>query len=480
MKKTPQGATMRAVSKKPKSTSSDHSKTKDRHLSADNPKDQKQNQNLNLNQKKIQKITFTQYEKLIIALLAFIQFTVVLGFMIMAPLGTILMETMHISPSEFSLLVAVYAVSAGTSALVSSVVADNFDRKKYMLFFYTGFVIGTFLCGLAPTYETLLAARVVSGLFGGVIASISLAIIADLFPYQVRGRVMGYIMAAFSVSQVMGLPLGMFIATHWDWHLPFIIIGAMAVPVGFLILFRMKPITGHLGAHRDQKVHRRMLKIFFKKNHVEAFAATALLTSGGFMLMPFASTFSEHNLGLTRDQISLVYFATGIASMFAGIIAGYLSDMIGKYAMFVWGSIIAVIITLYYTRLGLTPLWVVIGLSAILFVGVSARMVSAQALMSAVPDAPDRGSFMALNASVQQYSGAIASIIAGLIVIQTGKGELKHYEILGYVVSFTMLATALFMYRLHVRFAERGDEPPLEFEAVVVDDASDSSRLARR
>ncbi|CAG1773108.1 partial Purine efflux pump PbuE, partial [uncultured bacterium] len=324
--------------------------------------------------------------------------------------------------------------------------------------FYTGFVVGTLFCGLAPTYETLLAARIFTGLFGGVIASISLSIVADLFPYQVRGRVMGIIMAAFSVSQVLGLPLGMWLASHWNWYIPFMMIVAVAAPVGVMIALRLQPISGHLATSRDRQAFRRMAKILLKKHHIEAFAATALLATGGFMLMPFASTFSEHNLGLTRDQISLVYLVTGIASVFAGIIAGYLSDRIGKYAMFVVGSIIAIVVVLLYTNMGLSPMWMVMVVSAVLFVGISARMVSAQALTSAVPEPQDRGSFMALNSSVQQYSGAIASIIAGLIVAQSGNGKLEHYEELGYVVAVAMVVTALLMYRLHARFTRASEK----------------------
>lgn len=401
---------------------------------------------------------FSPYEWFVVGLLAFIQFTVVLDFMIMAPLGTILIDEMGITPSQFSLVVSAYALSAGTSALLSSVVADHFDRKRYLLVFYTGFVVGTLFCGLAPTYETLLAARIFTGLFGGVIASISLSIVADLFPYQVRGRVMGIIMAAFSVSQVLGLPLGMWLASHWNWHIPFMMIVAVAAPVGVMIALRMQPISGHLATSRDRQAFRRMAKILLKKHHIEAFAATALLATGGFMLMPFASTFSEHNLGLTRDQISLVYLVTGIASVFAGIIAGYLSDRIGKYAMFVVGSIIAIVVVLLYTNMGLSPMWMVMVVSAVLFVGISARMVSAQALTSAVPEPQDRGSFMALNSSVQQYSGAIASIIAGLIVAQSGNGKLEHYEELGYVVAVAMVVTALLMYRLHARFTRASEK----------------------
>ncbi|MDB5105206.1 MAG: hypothetical protein JWP91_2895, partial [Fibrobacteres bacterium] len=149
---------------------------------------------------------FTPYQKFVIAMLAFLQFTVILDFMIMSPLGALMMPALQISTRQFGLAVSAYAFSAGIAGILAAGFADKFDRKKLLLFFYAGFVIGTFLCGIAPTYWFLMGARIVTGLFGGVIGSISMAIIADIFPMQVRGRVMGFVQTAFAGSQVLGLP----------------------------------------------------------------------------------------------------------------------------------------------------------------------------------------------------------------------------------------------------------------------------------
>src|SRR5437868_14498709 len=178
---------------------------------------------------------FSGYQKFVIAVLAFLQFTIILDFMIISPLGAIVMPTLNITPQQFGLAVSSYAFSAGASGLLAAGFADKFDRKRLLLFFYAGFLLGTLLCGLATSYTFLLAARIVTGVFGGVVGSISMAIIADLFPLQVRGRVMGTIQTSFAASQVMGLPLGVFLSNKRGWHAPFVLILAVGAPIGVVI-----------------------------------------------------------------------------------------------------------------------------------------------------------------------------------------------------------------------------------------------------
>lgn len=395
------------------------------------------------------KPTFTRYQMLVIALLAFIQFTVVLDFMILSPLGALLLKELSITTAQFGLVVSAYAFSAGIAGILAAGFADKFDRKRLLLFFYTGFVLGTVLCGVAPTYHFLLGARIVTGLFGGVIGSISFAIIADLFPMEMRGRVMGTIMTAFAASQVLGIPIGLYLSNLWGWHAPFLMIAGVSAAVGFVIVYKLEPIKAHLETPSERKAIHHLLLTVSQPKYIYAFCATALLATGGFMLMPFGSAFSVHNLGIPMEQLPIVYMATGVTSIIAGPVVGKLSDQIGKYQIFVIGSAIAIVMVAYYTRLGITPLWVVIGVSAILFVGISARMISASALTSGVPELKDRGAFMAINSSLQQLSGGLASLVAGLIVVQTTSGKLEHYEELGYVVVTAIVITAVLMFKIH-------------------------------
>jgi len=405
---------------------------------------------------------FTSYQKFVIGLLAFLQFTIVLDFMIIGPLGALLLPEMHITTRQFGLAVSVYALSAGVSGLLTAGFADKFDRKRLLLFFYAGFLLGTLLCGVADTYAFLLGARIVTGAFAGVVGSVVLAIVADLFPLEVRGRVMGVIQTAFAASQVMGLPLGIILSNRWGWHAPFMMILAVGAPVGLVIVARLKPIAEHLKVPSTRKPLRHVATILSQGRYLRTFLATTMLTTGGFMLMPFGSTFTVNNLGISYDAQKWIYLSTGLVTLFAGPLLGKLADMIGKYKVFAIGTVVAAAVVGYYCNLGRTPILTVLLINAVLFVAITARIISATALISAVPDMPDRGGFMSVNAAVQQFSGALASSLAGLIVVQAADGHLSRYNVLGYVVITAMGLTIALMYPIHKAVMRKAAErrPP--------------------
>lgn len=391
---------------------------------------------------------FTPYQTLIIALLAILQFTIILDFMVLSPLGAILMPALNITPAQFGLVVSAYAFSAGASGLLAAGFADKFDRKKFLLFFYVGFLIGTLLCAMAPSYELLLAARVVTGIFGGVIGAVTFAIITDLFQLEVRGRVMGFVQIAFGASQVLGLPIGLLLANRFEWHAPFWMIVIFGTLLGVVIVVYMKPVTQHLSVNVKQNAFKHLSSNLSNKLYLRAFFSTILLATGGFMLMPFGSAFSTNNLGLTMGQLPTLYFVTGIFGIAFGPLIGKLADTIGKFQLFAIGTVVSIVMVAIYTQLGITPLWICMVLNVILFAGINARMISSSALISAIPALPDRGAFMSINSSIQQISGGVASFVAGLIVIQSPSGILERYDILGYVVIGSMIIALGMIYWL--------------------------------
>ncbi|MFS4459173.1 MFS transporter [Bdellovibrio sp. HCB2-146] len=408
---------------------------------------------------------FSGYQKFVIAVLAFLQFTIILDFMILSPLGAILMPALNITTSQFGLVVSAYAFSAGASGLLAAGFADRFDRKKLLLFFYTGFVIGTLMCGLAPNYHALLIARIVTGIFGGVIGSISFAIVTDLFSFEKRGRVMGVIQTSFAASQILGLPLGLFLSNHWGWHMPFILIVVVSVLVGAVIFKYLKPIDSHLQLKTDKKPFHHLMHTLTQPRYVQGFASAALISIGGFMMMPFGSAFNVHNLGVSLDDLPVIYMISGVASIIIGPLMGRLSDKYGKLQIFAFGSLLAAVSALIYTRLGVVPLWFVILISVVMYSGVSARMISSSALLSALPAATDRGSYMAVSSSIQQISGGVAAAIAGMIVIQNPGGSLGRFEIVGDVMVGTTIITVLtmaFINRVIQRKSEIPSIPPVE------------------
>ncbi len=386
-----------------------------------------------------------------IALLAFLQFTVILDFMVLSPLGAMIMPALRIPPFQFGVLVSAYAFSAGAAGLLAAGFADRFDRKRLLLFFYAGFLLGTLLCAVAGSYYFLLAARIVTGVFGGVIGSIVFAVTADLFDYRLRGRVMGVVQASFAASQVLGLPIGLYLANRWNWHAPFYLIVVSGAAVGVVIVVCLRPIDAHLKNKPDKSPLHHFIHTISTPRYLQGFAATVLLATGGFMLLPFSTAFTVHNLGIRIDRLPLIYMVSGIFAMIFGPLIGRLSDAIGKLKVFMLGCAATIIMVLIYTNLGVTPLHIVILVNVLLWIGVSSRMISSAALISAVPSLADRGSYMSISSSLQQISGGFAAMLAGVIVREAPSGAIEHFDIVGYVLVTTTLLTAVMMYFINRR-----------------------------
>ncbi len=377
----------------------------------------------------------SSYQKFVVLMLALLQFTVVLDFMILSPLGDILMKSLEMSTTQFGTVVSAYAISAGISGFLAAGFADKFDRKKLLLFFYVGFVVGTLFCGLAYSYHTLFLARIVTGIFGGVIGSISMAIITDVFSLQQRGRVMGFVQMAFAGSQILGIPIGLYLATRWNWHATFFMVVGLAILIGLLVVWKLKPITNHLKLQTDKKALVHLWHTIQKKHYRIGFLATAILSMGGFMLMPFTSAFLVNNVSIAQEDLPLIFLFTGMSSIIIMPLIGKLSDKVSKLKLFTVGSIIASVMIVIYTNLPVVPLWTVVVINMIMFMGIMSRMVPATALNSAVPDMADRGAYMSINSSLQQMAGGLAAIFAGFVVVQESKSSpILHFDILGYVM----------------------------------------------
>lgn len=398
---------------------------------------------------KVKDDRFSLHETVIVTLLALTQFSVILDFMVISPLGDMLMKSLNISTRQFGFAVSCYAFSAATSALITAGFADLYDRKRLLLFFYSGFIVGTLCCSLAPSYPFLIFGRIVTGLFGGVIGSISLTIATDLISLEKRGRAMGLLQMGFGASQVLGLPVGIFFANKWGWHAPFLMIVMLGLLIALALLFYLKPITGHLPPIQKSSFLQRYLNIFQRKTYRSAFLFTATVYIGGFLMQPFASTFFINNLNIRPAQLPFIFFFSGISSLTIMPIMGKLSDMISKAWLFAIGSAWAIIFSLIYTHLPPIALWILVIINICQFMGVLSRNVPATATISAVPDGHDRGAFMSINSCIQQFSGGLAAVVAGLIVKQKSHtAPLEHFTTVGYVSVGVMLFSIWMMFRV--------------------------------
>lgn len=392
---------------------------------------------------------FSAYQVLVIALLALTQFTVVLDFMVMSPLGDMLMKSMSLSTRQFGLAVSGYAFSAGISGLLTAGFADRFDRKKLLLFFYIGFIVGTLLCGLAHSYPVLLAARIFTGLFGGVIGSISMAIVADLFALEQRGRVMGFMQMGFGASQVLGIPISLFLANHLGWQAPFLMIVGLAAAVWAIISLKLQPINRHLLVPIDRNAFHHLWHTLMLRDYRIGFLATCLLSLGGFMMMPWSSAFAINNLHVSQEQLPFLFMVSGVSSLIIMPLIGRVSDKIDKFRLFTIASVWMMVMVAIYTNLTPVPLWVVMLMNVAFMIGIMSRMVPAMALTTSLPQMQDRGAFMSINSSLQQIAGGIAAAAGGLIVVQKTKySPLEHYNTLGAVIIGLSIISVFMLYRM--------------------------------
>jgi predicted MFS family arabinose efflux permease len=408
---------------------------------------------------KTTKDKFSSYQVLVIVVLALTQFTVVLDFMVMSPLGDMLMKSMSLTTKQFGLAVSCYAFSAGISGLLTAGFADRYDRKKLLLFFYVGFILGTLFCGLTNSFPMLIAARIVTGLFGGVIGSISMAIVADLFPIEKRGRVMGFMQMGFGASQVLGIPISLFLANLWGWQMPFLMIVGLAIIIWLIIMVKLQPVTKHLENRVDKNAFHHLWHTIAQRNYRIGFLSTALLSLGGFMMMPWGSAFSINNLHVTPDQLPFIFMVSGVASLIFMPLIGKFSDKISKLKMFVFASCWMIVMVVVYTNLTPVPLWMIMLANVLLMVGIMSRMVPAMALTSALPTLKDRGAFMSINSSLQQIAGGIAAAVGGMIVVQKDKtSPIEHYNTLGYVMVGISLVGIFMVYRVN-KIVEEQKQP---------------------
>lgn len=371
-------------------------------------------------------------EKAVLFLLAALQFTHIVDFMIMMPLGPQLMRLFGIGPAEFSWLVSSYTFSAGIIGFLGAFVLDRFDRKKVLQFVYAGFTVGTLACAFAPGFYWLMAARILTGAFGGIISATSLSIVGDLIPEQRRASAMGIVMTAFSLASVLGVPIGLYLASLWSWHAPFIWLGGSAVIVFVLIQMIIPNMQGHLNTGRKKESPVQILRnVTGNKNLLIALSTMTFLMLGQFTVIPFISPYMVGNVGFEENQLPYIYFLGGLCTIFTVPLVGKLADKHGKYKIFTWAIILSSVPLLLLTNLPHTSVWIALIVTTLFMITIGSRSIPAQAMITSTVKPEQRGSFMGFNSSVQQLSAGIASIISGLIIHKNASGAIENYGWIG-------------------------------------------------
>ncbi len=392
-------------------------------------------------------------ERWLLLTLAGVQFTHVLDFMVMMPLGPQLTRSLAISDAQFGLLVSAYTFAAGASGLLATTYLDRFDRKHLLLTLYGLFALSTLACGLAPNYAALMSARVAAGAFGGVLTALSQTIVADVVPFERRGRAMAVVMSAFSVSTVAGVPLSLWLASHWGWSVPFVVIAAVSALLGFGAGLTLPPLRQHLHAGSAAAPWRGIARVLANPNHRRAWWFTALMMFGSFTVIPYITLYMQANVGLTDVQLPWIYLCGGAATLVSARVFGRLSDRLGKVRMYTWVALAALVPLVATTLLGRLPLGVVLLVSTAMFVFSSGRMIPAMALVTSAAEPAVRGTFMAFHSSVQSAAMGAATVVGGLILSRNAHGELQHYWVAALVGVVATLASIAVVRRLQLQGA---------------------------
>lgn len=384
-------------------------------------------------------------ERILLLTLASINFTNIMDFMIMMPLGPQLMRIFEITPQQFGLVVSAYTLSAGVSGFFAAFIVDRFDRKRFLQVLYLGFLLGTLGCALAPTYDWLLVARIFTGLFGGVLGALVLSIVGDVIPFERRGQAMGMIMAAFSVASVFGVPFGLFIASHFSWHAPFLFLVICGLPVTYFVWRYVPSLTSHIH-EKESRPHpvKILASIAADVNQRRAIFLMMVLMFGHFSIIPFLSPYLVSNVGFEEAQLAYVYAVGGALTIFSSPLIGKWSDKVGKLKVFSVFVLLCTIPIYLITNAGPMALWIALTISGFFFVFSGGRFIPAQAMVTATVSPESRGSFMSISSSLQQVCAGAASYIAGLIVVKQPNGVLENYEYVGYIsIGATLLCLFL-------------------------------------
>lgn len=388
-------------------------------------------------------------EYILLLTLALIQFTHVMDFMIIMPLGNQLMKLFEITPQQFGFIVSAYTITAGIVGFTGAFFVDNFDRKKILLVCYAGFLIGTLACAMSPNYSFMLMARILTGAFGGLLSTILLSMVGDAIPFERRGAAMGIVTAGFSLASVFGVPFGNFLATQYSWHAPFFFIAGFGVFVAALIIRFIPFMSGHI---QDKSRRPDMLGVIRRlaknMNQRRALLLMGLLMMSQFTIIPFIAAFMEKNVGFSQIEVTYIYLFGGLCTVFTSPLIGRLADRLGKQKVFGIFASLALIPLFMITNMPPWPIWAVLIVTSFFFIVITGRVVPAMAMITSTALPQNRGSFMSFNSSVQQLTAGIAAFISGALVTEDAQGKLENYNIVGYIAMIACVFSIWAAYRI--------------------------------
>ncbi|MHB1117094.1 MFS transporter [Sideroxydans sp.] len=387
-------------------------------------------------------------ERALLFTLASIQFSHILDFMIMMPLGPMLMVELGITTHEFGLLVASYSFSAAFSGLFAATFVDRFERKRFLLVIFVLFGLATLACAIAPGYATLLIARGLAGAFGGVLGALVQTIVGDTIPFARRAKASGTVAAAFSLSTVAGVPLSLWLASLFHWRAPFVFIVLLVVIFLFIAQRVLPELRHHLTQERRAHPFIDLFAVMRDGNHWRAMALSGMIIFAGFSVIPYITVYAVNNIGISQHDIAYIYLAGGAATLFTARAIGHWADAAGKVQVFRIVAFCAMLPILLLTQVAHASLALWLVFTTLFFVLVSGRFIPAMAIITSAAQPKLRGTFMSLNATVQSLAMGLAATLSGFIITQDASGRIVGYETVGYVALAANLLAMWYVSRI--------------------------------
>jgi predicted MFS family arabinose efflux permease len=388
-------------------------------------------------------------EGFLLFMLAAVNFTHIMDFVIMAPLSPVMRPALDISTKQFSVLLAMYTLAAACSGIAASFFIDKFDRRNAMLFLFAGFTLSNAICAVSTTYEIFLIGRILAGGFGGMAGSVIFSIVGDVIPPERRGKATGIVMSAFSAASVLGIPAGLFLALKYKmWQAPFILLTALSVIVMLLLLWKFPSIRFHMERKNPNTPLQNLISIFKDRNLQISMLFIVILMIAGLTVVPYLSDYLVNNCKLSKDDVLYIYVFGGIASAVVGPVVGMLSDKFGKRNVYMIAAFISIGPLWIMTHMVPTPLYQLLMFSTVFFIVFGARFVPAMAMVTSSVDLMRRGSFMSINSSVQSIGSTIAVSISALILENSATGEVLNFGWCGVVAIVATVITLPLAFRI--------------------------------
>ena len=393
-------------------------------------------------------------ERTVIFLIGAVQFVNILDFMMVLPLGPFFAGPLGIPASRIGFIGGSYTAAAAISGIVCSFFLDRFDRRKALGVAVAGLVMATALGGFSTGFGSIVVARLLAGAFGGPATSLSLSIVADVIPSERRGKALGAVMGAFSVSAVLGVPAGLELARWGGWRLPFFSVAALGLVLLPIAIALLPPLTGHLVAGNAPNSARTGFVRLLSRPIVQLCAiATVALMASAFLVIPVVTPYLVFNLRFPDKDLKWIYMIGGALSFVLLRVIGALVDRFGSTRLAAVGTAVFLLVA-WFAFVRYDPR-----------IPMNFRMAPYQTLISKVPEPRERASFMSLIGAVQHLSTSAGAVFSSVILSTGESGELVGMPRLGGIaMSVAALVPALF-WLVERRVARAAPAPALPVAA---------------